>query len=466
MIIRSSKYIYNRIIRNFDDKDFLELFSKGGLALLFRVGGQLLGFLLTFVIAKICGADTLGDYVLAIVILKVFTLISKLGLDTGSIKYIAAYAAERRYRSITLFRKKSVTLITVMSVLCSFIMYFGSDYIAQFITVESDHIKITSFFVLPMSIFIFHYQNMRGLKFIGGYSFFFWMSQSLFSLITILILTKYINVECVDAPLYAYLISLIIVSILSVLVFTYFFREKFKVSEDTLINSDTDSIKDILRVSLPLMLAQAVHFIMSWTDKIMLNILYSPDVTTEFTNSAQVGVYHTAFRLSMFATIGLMAFKSIASPKFAELYKKNDIKLLKKVTQQSTKLIFWTTLPLVIIFVIFSDFLMGLFGEEFEKGVFAFIILSIGRVVVSFSGAAGNLLQMCGRQVVFMNVAIIGSIINIVLNFTLIPIYGINGSAIATMLSLIVFNFLLVYFVKREFGFYTFYIPFLKSNKL
>jgi O-antigen/teichoic acid export membrane protein len=109
---------------------------------------------------------------------------------------------------------------------------------------------------------------------------------------------------------------------------------------------------------------------------------------------------------------------------------------------------------------------MGLFGEEFEKGVFAFIILSIGRVVVSFSGAAGNLLQMCGRQVIFMNVAIIGSIINIVLNFTLIPIYGINGSAIATMLSLIVFNFLLVYFVKREFGFYTFYIPFLKSNKL
>ena len=464
MIIRSFKYIYNRIIRNFDDKDFLELFSKGGLALLFRVGGQLLGFVLTYVIATICGADTLGDYVIAIVILKVFTLISKLGLDTGSIKYIAAYAAEKRYRSITLFRKKSVALIAVMSVLCSFIMYFGSDYIAQFITVESDHIKITSFFVLPMSIFIFHYQNMRGLKLIGGYSFFFWMSQSLFSLIAILILTKYIN--CVDAPLYAYLISLIIVSILSVLVFTYFFRERFKVSEDTPINSDTDSIKDILRVSLPLMLAQAVHFIMSWTDKIMLSMLDSPDVTTEFTNSSQVGVYHTAFRLSMFATIGLMAVKSIASPKFAELYKKNDIKLLKKVTQQSTKLIFWTTLPLVIIFVFFSDFLMGLFGEEFEKGVFAFIVLSIGRVVVSFSGAAGNLLQMCGRQVVFMNVAIIGSIINIVLNFTLIPIYGINGSAIATMVSLIVFNFLLVYFVKREFGFYTFYIPFLKSNKL
>ena len=159
-----------------------------------------------------------------------------------------------------------------------------------------------------------------------------------------------------------------------------------------------------------------------------------------------------------------MAIKSIASPKFAELYKKKELKLLEKVTQQSTKLIFWTTLPLVMLFILFSENLMLLFGEEFRVGVFSFVILSIGRVIVSFSGAAGNLLQMCGKQVIFMNVAIIGSLINIVLNYTLIPFYGIDGSAIATMISLVVFNLLLVYFVKKEFGFYTFYVPFFKSK--
>ena len=107
---------------------------------------------------------------------------------------------------------------------------------------------------------------------------------------------------------------------------------------------------------------------------------------------------------------------------------------------------------------------MLLFGDEFRVGIFSFIVLSLGRVVVSFSGAAGNLLQMCGKQVIFMNVAIVGSLVNIILNLSLIPIYGIDGSAIATMISLIVFNLLLVYFVKREFGFYTFYIPFKKLN--
>ena len=463
MISKGINKTQERIKKNFEDKDFLELFNKGGVAMLYRIGGQLLGFLLTFVIAYFFGANGLGDYVLAIIVLKIFTLISKLGLDTASIRYIAEYSSENSLSSILDFRKKSIFLITTVSIICSLVMYLGANIIAEFIKANPQHIEITSFFILPMSLFIFHYQNMRGLKEIAGYSFFFWMSQALFSLIAILALTTFTKDP--NVPLYAYLISLIIISIFSVISFTYFLNKRKRIKDLFLDNKRSDSIKNILIVSLPLMLAQAVHFIMSWTDKLMLGILDSPDVISGLsTNSAQIGVYHTAFKLSMFATIGLMAVKSIASPKFAELYKQREFKLLKKVTQQSTKLIFWTTLPLVALFIFFSENLMLLFGDEFQVGVFAFILLSIGRVFVSFSGAAGNLLQMCGRQIIFMNVAIIGSLINVILNFSLIPIYGINGSAIATMISLVSFNFLLVYYVKKEFGFYTFYNPFKKAD--
>ena len=464
MISQGINKTQERIKKNFEDKDFLELFNKGGVAMLYRIGGQLLGFLLTFVIAYFFGANGLGDYVLAIIVLKIFTLISKLGLDTASIRYIAEYSSENSLSSILDFRKKSIFLITTVSIICSLVMYLGANIIAEFIKANPQHIEITSFFILPMSLFIFHYQNMRGLKEIAGYSFFFWMSQALFSLIAILALTTFTKDPAV--PLYAYLISLIVISIFSIIFFTYILNKRKRIKGLFTDDKRSESIKNILIVSLPLMLAQAVHFIMSWTDKLMLGILDSPDVISGLsTNSAQIGVYHTAFKLSMFATIGLMAVKSIASPKFAELYKQREFKLLKKVTQQSTKLIFWTTLPLVALFIFFSENLMLLFGDEFQAGVFAFILLSIGRVFVSFSGAAGNLLQMCGRQVIFMNIAVIGSVINVVLNFSLIPIYGINGSAIATMISLVSFNFLLVYYVKKEFGFYTFYNPFKKADE-
>ena len=110
----------------------------------------------------------------------------------------------------------------------------------------------------------------------------------------------------------------------------------------------------------------------------------------------------------------------------------------------------------------FPDFLLGLFGEEFKVGVTAFIFLSCGRLISSFSGSVGNILQMTGNQNIYARILLLGAILNVVLNLILIPAYGINGAAIASMSSLIVWNLSMVLVVKQRFGFYTFYIPFIK----
>jgi len=47
----------------------------------------------------------------------------------------------------------------------------------------------------------------------------------------------------------------------------------------------------------------------------------------------------------------------------------------------------------------------------------------------------------------------------------LIPIYGILGAAISTGFSIIFWNLIMVYYVNREFGFLTIYIPFLSQVK-
>ena len=49
-----------------------------------------------------------------------------------------------------------------------------------------------------------------------------------------------------------------------------------------------------------------------------------------------------------------MSVNSIASPKFVEMFAKKDMLGLKKVVHQSTKMIFWSSLPLVISFLYFS----------------------------------------------------------------------------------------------------------------
>ena len=441
-----------KFLNAMQDKDFSELFKKGGVSFLIRIGGQMIGFLLTFVIAHYYGAQGLGNYVLAIVILQIFTLMSKLGLDTFSIRFIASFSKKNKWKSIQLFRKKILILISITSIVSSVAMYFLADIIVDHIDVKVEYVKLSSFFVLPMVFFMLHYQSLRGLKRIAEFSFFYRMAQSTFSIVSMFIISAFIKSSSV--PIYAYLTSVSIVSVLSFITYKYCFSKKAAFSTEE--NIEDLTIRNILKISIPLMLAQSVQFIMAWTDKLMIGNMMSAE---------SVAVYGVAFRFSMGVSITLMAVNSISSPKFAEKFASDDIKGMGKIAMQSAKIIFWTTLPLATILLIFPKFFMGLYGSEFLTGFEVLRWLIIGRIVNALSGSVGNLMQMSGQQKIYMNILIIGSVINVVLNYFLIPIYGIKGAAISSVVSLSFWNLTMVYMVKRKFGFSTIYIPFLYNDE-
>ncbi|MBE50902.1 MAG: hypothetical protein CMP51_04340 [Flavobacteriales bacterium] len=456
--------IKNKINGLLRDSDFNEIFRGSSISFILRITGLAIGYLLTFFIARKYGADSLGEYVLAITVLKIFVVFGKLGIDTTAIRFFSSFATKKRWYSILKLNSQMIQIITISSILSSFLMYFLSHQISEIVNIDSSILQLLAFFVTPMSLFVLHYQSLRGLKKIAMFSFFFRVSITLFTLIILYIIHEFFLIEDAhqyNVPLYAFLISILIVSILSFFSMRYAIYKN--ISYDSLVEKINDST--IIKISIPLMFAQSAQFIMSWTDKLMLGAIKSPNVVDGLVadTKTEVGIYHAAFRLSMFAAISLMAINSIAAPKFAEMYSRNDLQGLKKVSFQSTKLIFWTTLPLLIIFFMFPEFILGLFGPQFAQyGVSAFILLSIGRFVSSISGSVGNILQMTGNQNIYFIILSLGAILNIGLNFILIPKYGILGAAIATMSSLIFWNLTMVLFIKKKFGFFTFYLPFIR----
>ena len=441
------------------DKDFSELIKGSGISFFLRFGGLAVGYLLTLLIANLFGANGLGDYVLAITILRLFTLLAKLGLDTTSIRFIAAFASQDKWTSIFRFRKQVISILSISSIVASLLMYFLAEPIADLINANYKYIQLSAFFVLPMAFFMLHYESLRGLKRIAAFSFFYMMAQGLFTIVSVLIIHQFTSSS--NVPIYAYLVSIFIVSILSFLSFKYSLKKSSEGKESA--EKELRSYSEILKISVPLMFAQSVQFIMAWTDKLMLGAIDTPNVSLGLTtNSSEVGIYHTAFKLSMFAAVALMSINSIASPKFAEMYASKNREGLKKIVHQSTKMIFWVTLPLVVIFFSIPDFLLGLFGEEFKVGMFAFILLSCGKMISAFSGSVGNILQMTGNQNILARILFLGAIINVLLNLILIPKYGINGAAIASTISTVFWNITMVFAVKKKLGFYSFYLPFIR----
>lgn len=96
--------------------------------------------------------------------------------------------------------------------------------------------------------------------------------------------------------------------------------------------------------------------------------------------------------------------------------------------------------------------MLAVFGPEFSASYLPMIILAVGQLLNVASGPVGTILSM-SRQERFVGIGMSVSVIcNILLNYLLIPRYGINGAAIATAVSVGIWNLLMVVFAKRILG--------------
>jgi O-antigen/teichoic acid export membrane protein len=277
----------------------------------------------------------------------------------------------------------------------------------------------------------------------------FILASILLGFITLLI--NKLSIKQIDQiPILIYISSVFIISIIA-----FFLWKKQLISKLTPIKSL--SYIAILSVSIPMLFSSSLALIMGWTDVIMLGI---------FRTDKEVGIYNVALKLSMITSITLMAINTIAAPKFAEFWGEGDIKGLAKISKQSTKLIFWTSLPILLLFLIFPKPILGIFGEEFKGGAEVLMILTVGQFINSASGSVGYILQMTGHQKFHQNVILIGTILNIILNWFLIPLYGIIGASIASVISMFFWNIVFSLKVRKTLNQWVFYIPFYDKRKV
>ena len=431
------------------DVHFFELIKGASSTFLLKIVGLLVGYGLAIFITNKFGAFVFGQYVTALLIVEILSIISRLGIDTALVRFISRYVHKGASSLINQLFFKSIALVTLSAVVFTLLLLFFSDYIANFMNLDEEYLLIVSFSFIPLVLFHMNTQAIRGLKQMMSFSFLNNVAITLFTFILMVVLVAFSSSE--KLPIYAYVMSVFVMTISSY--FLWFFH-RAKIVDSKQNNSESElSTKALFKVSIPLLLGQSMMLIMGKVDLFML---------ANMTSSDKVGIYNIVLKLSMLAYMGLMAVNSIAAPKFSEIHSSGDIDALKKIVQQSTKTIFWVTFPVILLFLIFPDTILGVFGDEFKLAVMALIILSISKMFSAISGSVGTFLQMVGKQNVFQNILIFTAIINIVLNYTLIPKYGIDGAAFASAISGVIWNVLMIIYIKKNFGFYSIYFPGIK----
>ena len=168
--------------------------------------------------------------------------------------------------------------------------------------------------------------------------------------------------------------------------------------------------------------------------------------------SAEVGIYNIASSVAGFTAFFLTVSNVILAPSFAHLHTLQNREKLQHLVTQTIRWVMLLTTPLALFTMVFSHWILSLWGPEFVKGQYALIMLCSAHLINSAFGSVGNLALMSKFEKYNAIVIIISIVINIVLNLLLTPQWGLNGTALAMALSIVVWNVILFIIVKNKTG--------------
>jgi len=416
-----------------------QLLKKSAIVLFLRIVGMALAYVAIILISRTFGAETYGRFSLLLTTIQFLVLLFSLGLPQLMIKL----TADKRFYDITPknnYLYHALIAILVSGIIGSILLYFSVDIIAVNIFRDPlliPYFKTLSYFFVFFVLHSFLVEFLKGRKLFINYGLYLYvMPYLLFFIIYFVFYDKEINIT-ERAIYFSYLIPFLIITVI-----TFFFLPLKQLK-----TTKAYTYKDLFQLSFPMLFSATFIFISNWTDVFMLGAMAT---------KAEVGIYNAAYKLAIIALLVITAVNTVLAPRISELYSKNNLEEIKKEVQKATKIITYITIPIVVVLIVFRKQLLGMFGLEFVQGEQVLIIVSLGLLFNALSGSVAIIMNMTKHQKELRNFTLISAFINILLNYFLIKEMGIDGAAIASLISAILFNITCIWYIKKKLGFFTF----------
>jgi O-antigen/teichoic acid export membrane protein len=170
-----------------------------------------------------------------------------------------------------------------------------------------------------------------------------------------------------------------------------------------------------------------------------------------FVPPTQVGVYRVAVQVASLTSFGLMAINTVVAPRFAHLYAQGKMDRLQRLATGSARVVLAVSLALSTLFILAGKpFIILVFGSDFATSYTPMVILVVGQIMNSSVGSVAYLLNMTGHERETVRGLAAGALSSVGLNLLLVPVWGIRGAAAATASSMIVWNFVLWWEVRKR----------------
>ncbi|MBF6057939.1 flippase [Thiomicrorhabdus heinhorstiae] len=416
-----------------------ELLGKGIWTLVVRSLGAGLLFLSTLIFARFLGTEDFGLYSLALTIVTIMAVFTRVGLDNVLLKQVAAHLPDKPHVSSG-YVFSSLKLTFYVGVFFTILIVVTSDLFAEYVFNKPEFslpLRLFALSIFPMSIVFVMGEAFKGY----GHPIFATALQSVLPPSVTLVIVGYLwFIDFLSLNLV--IVSVVAGFLVSCIYFIYrwFLKIRFEQLERIRFVS-------LIQEGWPMLLISSGALVMAWSDVVILGI---------FSTSEEVGIYSAASRTVLVTSLILIAINSLTAPRYARFYKENNLQAIADLAHISSVILLAVVLLPTIVLFFFPEWVMGWFGSGYVSGSEMLMILAVGQMINVAFGSVGYLLSMTGKETKMRDIMLIAALINIVLSVLLVQKYDALGVSIATTVSVILWNTWAMIEVKRHLGFWTF----------
>lgn len=412
----------------------------GTYVVLIRGVGTVLAFIFSVILARSLGAEGYGLYSFALSVLMIISIPIQSGIPILAVREAAIAAVKNNDTQVALLWSWSnrlifsYSLIVVTSICIMVLMDWQWAYTQRFYVILMGLLSVPFIALILMQSAI-----VRGLGWIIKGIISDGLFRPLINIFLFVVLLLIVGSDHVS-PAYAmfvYTVSAAITLLLSFLIIRASTKN---------ISVSTNASRVVIsrwRASLStLTIVGGAQLLFGYIDTLMLGF---------FREDSEVGVYRVAVQFSVVVSFGLTVLNQLLHPYISKLYTNKDFDKLQKLIVSSSLAILGIAAVPALLLLIFGEYILDIiYGVEYVAAALALKVLVLGQLINAVIGSVGALLNMTGHEKDSMKGLLVAIAVNVLLDLILIPLYGIEGAAVASATSLAAWNIILKYYVMKR----------------
>jgi O-antigen/teichoic acid export membrane protein len=411
-----------------DSRNNVVSIARGGGYL---AGGTLFDFASRFVIgvllARLLGPADYGLYQLAISAGAIFAGVSALGLDDAMVRYVAIQRGRKDDPGVWGTIQIGLGIAMPMAVLLGGSLYLAAPLVANGLFDEpalTPALRLMSAVIPVLTLSNVLLGITRGTGRMDHAAFGENVVQSLVRMVLLA------SLALVGLDLYAALIIFAISDLASSITLGVLINRSIPLRPSAHDEVRRD-VRSVFGFALPLWVSGVINQFQRNISIFVLGAAASP---------ASVGIFAIVGHVTMVGHAVYRAVIVAVKPLLAQLHDRGDRRSLSHIYTTTTRWLLMANIPFFLALVLYPSSILAIFGEAYQAGAAALIVMAFAELVNSGTGICGSLIDMTGHTRIKVVNSVLWLLVLGVANVLLVPSYGVLGAAIAYLISITVVN--------------------------